>query len=446
MMSHPYLPLTDSERQTMLDEIGVKFFSDLLKDIPKELRLDRQLNLPPSLCEIELHTEFEKAINQTPPISLSFLGAGAYQHYIPTLVDHLANRSEFYTAYTPYQPEISQGFLQVIFEYQTLTAGLFGLPITNASLYDGPTALAEAVLMVAKETKKSRFLIPGTLSPHLRQVLQTYTKHLGIDLISLPAPNGLIDLPALEKSLTDSSAALIIQNPNLFGIIENFPELINTAKTRNVMVICYVHPLLLGIIESPGYLGADIVVAEGQPLGIPISYGGPYLGMIAASERFLRKMPGRIVGETVDRNGTRSFVLTLQTREQHIRREKATSNICSNQALCALRASIYLTTLGPEGFKETATRAYNNAHYLYDQLINLGLKPLYQAPYFIEFALKLPRPVAFYQPKLVEGGIFPGLNLGRFDPLLNDTLLICATEVFSKAELDTFVSELRCIL
>ncbi len=446
MMSHPYLPLTEKERQEMFDKIGINNFNDLLNDIPKELRLARELNLPPSLTEIELRAEFERTLNQARPITLSFLGAGAYQHHIPALVDHLANRSEFYTAYTPYQPEISQGVLQAIFEYQTLTAGLFGLPVTNASLYDGPTALTEAVLMVAKETKKSRFLIPGTISPHLKQVLLTYTGHLGIELISLPEQNGLIDLAALEESLTNSTAALIIQNPNLFGIIEDLPELINAAKNHNIIVICYVHPLLLGIVESPGCLGADIVVGEGQPLGIPLSYGGSYLGMIAASERFLRKMPGRIVGETVDRSGNRSFVLTLQAREQHIRRENATSNICSNQALCALRAAIYLTVLGPEGFKETATKAYNNAHYLYSQLLTLGIKPLYQAPFFMEFALKFPKPAAFYQSKLVDKGIFPGLDLGRLDPLLNDSLLICATEAFSKTDLETFVSELRCLL
>lgn len=445
-MNHPYLPLTEPERKKMFNRIGVQSFNELLMDIPQELRLNRPLNLPPPLSEIELAAEFGKAADQKPSISLSFLGAGAYQHYIPALVDHLAGRSEFYTAYTPYQPEISQGVLQAIFEYQTLTAGLFGLPVANASLYDGPTALAEAVLMVAKETKKSRFLIPGTLSPHLKQVLQTYTRHLGIELVPLPTQDGLIDLGDLNKACQSSTAALIIQNPNFFGLVENFPELIQAAKACNLMVICYVHPLLLGIVESPGSLGADVVVAEGQPLGIPLSYGGPYLGMMAASERFLRKIPGRIVGETVDQAGKRSYVLTLQTREQHIRREKATSNICSNQALCALRAAIYLTAQGPAGFKETALRAYHNAHYLFTQLANLGLKPLYQGPFFMEFAFKLPKPISFYQSKLIEKGIFPGFDLGRIDPLLNDSLLICATEVFSKKELDTFVNEMGCLL
>ena len=445
-MNHPYLPLTEPERQAILRKIGVQSFNDLLGDIPQELRLNLPLNLPSPSTEIELREEFEKTVNQERQLSLSFLGAGAYRHYIPTLVDHLAGRSEFYTAYTPYQPEISQGVLQAIFEYQTLTARLFGLPVTNASLYDGPTALAEAVLMVAKETKKSRFLIPGTLSPHLKQVLLTYTKHLGIELITLPIQNGLIDLAELEKACESTTAALIIQNPNFFGLIENYSELIKTAKALNLIAICYVHPLLLGIVESPGSLGADIVVAEGQPLGIHLSYGGPYLGMIAASERFLRKIPGRIVGETKDHTGKRSFVLTLQTREQHIRREKATSNICSNQALCALRAGIYLTVLGPAGFKETTLRAYQNAHYLFAQLTSLGLKPLYQGPFFIEFALKFPKPASFYQTKLIENGIFPGFDLGRVDPLLNDSLLICATEVFSKSDLDNFVKEMRRLL
>lgn len=445
-MNHPYLPLTEPERRTMLDSVGASSFEDLIVDIPKELRLNRPLNLQPPLSEIELRQEFEGILNKNKPISLSFLGAGAYQHYIPTLVDHLASRSEFYTAYTPYQPEISQGILQIIFEYQTLTASLFGLPVTNASLYDGPTALAEAVLMVAKETKKNRFLIPNTLNPVLKQILKTYTKPWDIELVPLSDQNGLIDLTALQKSLENPTAAIIIQNPNFFGIIEDMAKVINIAKNRNIMVICYCHPLLLGIVEAPGKLGADIVVAEGQPLGNPVSYGGPYLGMIAATERFLRRMPGRLVGETVDHQGKRSFVLTLQTREQHIRREKATSNICSNQALCALRAAIYLSVLGPEGFKETALRAYNNSHYLYERLINLGLKPFYQSPFFIEFTLKLPQPVSFYLPKLLQKGIVPGLDLGKLNPDLNNTLLICATEIFSKSELDTFVKELGALL
>lgn len=445
-MNHPYLPLTEPDRRTMLDNIGASSFEDLIVDIPKKLRLNRPLNLEPTLSEVELRQEFEGILSKNKQTSLSFLGAGAYQHYIPTLVDHLANRSEFYTAYTPYQPEISQGVLQAIFEYQTLTASLFGLPVTNASLYDGPTALAEAILMVAKETKKNLFLIPNTLSPILKQVLKTYTKPFNIELVPLVEQNGLIDLTSLKKSLIDPTAALIIQNPNFFGIVEDMAKVINIAKTRDIMVICYCHPLLLGVVEAPGNLGADIVVAEGQPLGNPISYGGPYLGMIAATERFLRRMPGRLVGETVDHQGKRSFVLTLQTREQHIRREKATSNICSNQALCALRAGIYLSVLGPEGFKETALRAYNNSHYLYAQLVNLGLKPLYEAPFFIEFPLKLPKPVSHYLPKLYQKGIVPGLDLKKFYPGLNDTLLICATEIFTKAELDNFVKELGGLL
>lgn len=430
----------------MLEKIGLSSFEDLLKDIPQELRLNRPLDLPLALTEIELRREFETLFASQSAPSLSFVGAGSYQHFIPALVDYLSGRSEFYTAYTPYQPEISQGMLQAIFEYQTLITRLFGLPIANASLYDGPTALAEAVLMVAKETKKHRFLIPGLLSPHLKQVLETYTKPWNIELVALPEDNGQIEVSALENCLNGSEAALIIQNPNFFGIIENMPKLIKAAKSRDLLVICYVHPLLMGIIESPGTLGADVVVGEGQPLGIPVSYGGPYLGLFAAGERFLRKIPGRIVGETKDRNGKRAFVLTLQTREQHIRREKATSNICSNQALCALRAAIYLTVLGPEGFKETAIRAYNNAHYLQAELMKLGLKPLYDAPFFIEFAVRLPKPAAFYQQKLIPKGILPGLDLGCYDPALNDAILICATEIFSEEELDTFISELGGLL
>lgn len=445
-MNHPYLPLTAENRRTMLESIGVNSFEDLLTDIPAGIRLDRPLKLPPPLTEVELRDYFNKKAAENQLYELSFLGAGVYQHYIPAVIDHLAGRSEFYTSYTPYQPEISQGVLQAIFEYQTYIAELFGLPVANASLYDGPTALAEAVLMAVKEKKGTKVLIPETLSPHLMQVLSTYTRNIGTKIIKITAKEGLIDPVFLERELDSETAAVVIQNPNFYGLIEDLPELISKIKQKEAIPICYVNPVTLGILESPGNLAAEIVVGEGQPLGLSPAFGGPYLGLMAVSERFIRRIPGRLVGETIDHQGKRAFVLTLQTREQHIRREKATSNICSNEALCALRSAIYLSVLGPQGLQEVAQRAYDNAHYLWENLRADGYQPLYNSPFFMEFAIKTPKPAGFYIERLPEKGIMPGLNLGLINPQLDHALLICATEIFSKDQLDRFCSEMRCLL
>lgn len=445
-MNHPYLPLTDSNRSEMLSQVGVNSVESLLSDIPSQVRLALPLNLPKSMTEIELTEYFTKTAAINLPLQLSFLGAGAYQHYIPAVISHLVNRSEFYTSYTPYQPEISQGVLQAIFEYQTFIAEIFGLPVANASLYDGPSALAEAVLMAVREQKSMRILVPETITPHLLTVVNTYTHHLNLEVVTIPTLNGLIDPVQLAKELQTETTAVVIQNPNFFGLIENLPDLIRIIKQNGAIPICYVHPLTLNVLEAPGNLGADIVVGEGQPLGLPLSYGGPYLGLMAVSERFMRRIPGRLVGETVDHHGKRAFVLTLQTREQHIRREKATSNICSNQALCALRAAIYLSILGPVGLKEVAQRAYDNAHYLYQELLAIGLTPLFDSPFFMEFAIKTPKPAAFYINKLLENGILAGLDLKISHPALPNSLLICATEIFSKDQLDLFVTQMRCLL
>ena len=372
-MNHPYLPLTDSERAAILQRIGCADFEALISELPKEIRLGRDLKLAASLTETELKANFNSFIQRNAPVSLSFLGGGAYQHLIPAVVDHLANRSEFYTAYTPYQPEISQGMLQAIFEYQTYVAELFGLPAANASLYDGPTALAEAVLMAVKTSSKQRVLLPPGLNPRIYQILKTYTASLPVELVTLNNQSGRIDPVALKTELASGAAAVVLQSPNFFGLIEDLAELIALTNAAGATAICYTDPLTLGILEAPGRLGAEIVVGEGQSLGLPLAYGGPYLGMMAVAERFLRRLPGRLVGETVDQQGRRAFVLTLQTREQHIRREKATSNICSNQALCALRAAIYLAAIGPTGLTEIAGRCFDNAHYLYSELLRVGL-------------------------------------------------------------------------
>jgi glycine dehydrogenase subunit 1 len=450
-MKHPYLPLTDDQRREMLAKIGVNQPADLFDGVPEAIRLHRPLNLPSSMNELELKKSFTALARKNSVPLLSFLGAGAYQHYIPAVIEHLAGRSEFYTAYTPYQPEFSQGILQAIFEYQTFIAELFGLPIANASLYDGATALAEAIIMTVKEFNNLRILIPDSLNPFTRKVIDTYTRNLGVELITIPAVQGKIDPRQLEAELKKATAAVVIQNPNFFGLFEDLPDLIAITKNHGAVPICSVHPLTLGLLESPGHQGAEIVVGEGQPLGLPLSYGGPFLGLMAVSERFLRKIPGRLVGETVDQNGNRAFVLTLQTREQHIRREKATSNICTNQALCALRASIYLSVMGPKGIAEVARRCYDNAHYLFSQLRSLGLEPFYDSPFFMEFTLKMPKPAHFYRERLMEKGYLAGLDLsvvfppetrGRYE----NTLLICATEVFTREDLDALVTEMRCLL
>ncbi len=445
-MIHPYLPLTDDNRTFMLNQIGVESIEDLLSDLPSDKRLKHPFNIPPPMTEVELSEHFRTIAGLNRKAKLSFLGAGAYQHYIPAIIDHLAFRSEFYTAYTPYQPEISQGILQAIFEYQTFISELFGLPVANASLYDGASALAEAILMAFRETKSkknSRLLLPETLSPHLLTVIKTYTQSCNFSIEWIPAQNGIICPSDLANLLQTEAAAVVLQNPNFLGFLEDLPELLQIVKNSNAFAICYVDPLTLAILEAPGHLGADIVVAEGQPLGLPLSYGGPYLGLMAVCEQFKRNIPGRLVGETVDSQGNRAFVLTLQTREQHIRREKATSNICSNQTWCALRAAIYLATLGPVGFREVAQRAFDNAHYLLEEFLKIGFQPLFSTPFFLEFPIRTPKPASFYIERLLEKNIVAGFDLLSTYPDLENTLLICATEIFSKEQLDFFLDEMR---
>lgn len=444
-MKHPYLPLTDAHRQEMLNIIGVGDVEDLLEDIPKSLRLNRKLGLPSSEAESNLRTIFNKWATQNKLPEISLLGAGVYDHYIPAVVDYLAGRSEFYTAYTPYQPEISQGMLQVIFEFQTFISELFGLPFANASLYDGATALAEAVLMAVKESKKNRVLIPESLNPAYRKVLETYTKNLDVAIEVIPHVDGIIEPQIVEKLLEKPAAAVVVQNPNFFGIIEDLSEIIKIVKANQSFMICTVNPLGLALFEAPGKLGADIVVGEGQPLGLPMAYGGPYLGLMAVSEQFLRRIPGRIVGQTVDLDGKRAFVLTLQTREQHIRREKATSNICSNQALCALRATVYLSLLGPQGFKDVAKRCFNNAHYLQTCLKAIGYQPLFDKSFFMEFTIKTPMNSKIWMEKLLKKGILGGYELERAFPELTQGLMMSVTEKMSKDQLDWVIREMEAI-
>ncbi|MFS8541376.1 MAG: aminomethyl-transferring glycine dehydrogenase subunit GcvPA, partial [Tissierellales bacterium] len=356
---YPYIPNTPDDEKQMLEAIGVESIDELFKDIPESVRLNRELNLKPSMSELEVSRYLSNLSQQNKSINelTCFLGAGAYDHYIPSIVGHITSISEFYTSYTPYQPEISQGTLQYIFEYQTLICNLTGMDVSNASLYDGGTAVAEAAFMAANVSRKNQIIVSKTVNPQYREVLNTYAHLQKLEVIEIDDDGGVTNLEELKKHVSDNTAAVIVQNPNFFGIIEDLKAIEEiTHSQKKALFIDIVNPISLGILKKPADLGVDIVVGEAQPLGIPLQFGGPYLGFIATRKQFMRKLPGRIVGQTVDVDGRRGYVLTLQAREQHIRREKATSNICSNQGINTLAAVVYLVTLGKKGLREVATQ------------------------------------------------------------------------------------------
>jgi glycine dehydrogenase subunit 1 len=370
-----------------------------------------------------------------------FLGGGIYDHYIPSVVDHVLRRSEFYTAYTQYQPEISQGYLQALWEYQSLICELTGMAVANASLYDGGTALAEAAMMAAGATGRSELLVANTIHPHYRTVLSTYAIDRGYTISELGYQDGQINSNELQSKLSKTTAAILLQSPNFFGCIEEVETIAAMAHAQGALVIAAVDPISLGLLEAPGKLGVDIVVGEGQSLGLPLAFGGPYLGFFATTEKLMRKMPGRIVGQTTDQEGKRGFVLTLQAREQHIRREKATSNICSNEALCALAAAVYLSTVGKEGFKQIAALSSQKARYAHKQLIAVtGCEAVFSAPFFKEFVVRLNQPVAEFNKQLLQDKIIGGLDLGRHYPELSGCTLIAVTEKRSRQEIDRLVA------
>ena len=448
-MSWSYLPHTAADRQKMIAAIGVRSVDDLFDDIPDQLRLNRKLNLPNALSEAELVKNMHKLANKNRNVEdyICFLGAGAYDHYIPSVVDHIVRRSEFYTAYTQYQAEISQGYLQVLWEYQSMICEITGMDVANASLYDGGTATAEAAMMACSALRRNEILVSGTVHPNYRTVVQTYAVDRGYTVKNIGYIDGTIDFAALEQAVGKKTAAVILQIPNFFGSIEDLRRISQLAHAQGSYVIAVVDPISLGILENPGALGADIVVGEGQSMGLPLSFGGPYLGFFAVKEKLMRKMPGRIVGQTVDTHGRRGFVLTLQAREQHIRREKATSNICSNEALCALASSVYLASLGKQGFQEVARQCLRKAHYAYDALCRLkGCKGMSSVPFFKEFVIKLDKPVAEVNQSLLQAGILGGLDLGRYDPELDRCMLLCVTEKRSQAEIDSLVKEMGAAL
>ncbi|HET8586335.1 MAG TPA: aminomethyl-transferring glycine dehydrogenase subunit GcvPA [Candidatus Limnocylindria bacterium] len=442
-----YSPHTDADREHMLATIGVASVDELFADIPPAVRASR-FELPPPLVEQQARAELSRVASANRIPRISFLGAGAHRHLIPAVVWEVIGRSEFATSYTPYQPEVSQGTLQSIYEFQSLICELTGMEVATASHYDGATAAAEAALMACRLTRRDRIAISTAVHPQIRRVLATYCSGLGIQIVEVPADltdagSGLTPVPAVEAALDDGVACLVAQQPNFFGGIEPMAELADAAHARGAQLVAVVEPVSLALLQPPAAYGADLVAAEGQPLGVPLSYGGPYVGLMAAPMSAVRQMPGRLVGATVDSRGQRGYALTLQAREQHIRREKAASNICTNQALCALAATAYLSAVGPAGLREVAELSMTQARHVTAAIEAAGCgERRFGAPYFSEVAVRVPDAARRYAA-LVEQGIVAGYPLWRDYPELADTLLLAATELTTDEEIELFVSALR---
>ena len=439
-----FIPITDTDLKEMLQTIGVDALDDLFRDIPKEIP-HVKLNLPGPLSEpelIKLLRDLGKKNKNTSETD-NYLGAGSYEHFIPSVVNSLAQRAEFVTAYTPYQAEASQGTLQSIYEYQTLICQLTGMDVSNASLYEGGSALAEAVLVSYrnKNISSGKVLVSKTVHPEYRQVINTYTKSLPIEIIEIPYKDGVTDIDFVKDNICDNTLSIVVQSPNFFGCLEPLWEITPLAKQHNALSILSSYPISLGILKSPSEFGFDIVTGEGQALGNPIMFGGPYLGYFACTKELLRKMPGRIVGRTKDTQGKDGFVLTLQTREQHIRREKATSNICTNQALNALTACIYLCTLGKQGLTELAKLNVYLSHYAKDKICKVsGLNDVFPGPFFNEFVIK----GNIDKEELLNNQIIGGFSLEKFYPELKDCSLWCVTETKTKEQIDKLIEVLKC--
>ena len=441
-----YLPNTEQNQRQMLDVIGAGSIEDLLARVPPKARLARPLNVGAALAESDLvrHLGELAAANADADSHVCFLGGGAYDHYVPSPINHLILRGEFFTAYTPYQPEASQGTLRSIYEYQTMIAELTGMDVANASIYDGGSSLAEAALMARAATGRQEIVLAAGVNPRYRLVAATYGEGPGMRLRDVPAPAGVLDLDAARKLCGPRTAALIVQSPNFYGCLEDIAAAAEIAHAAGALLVVAADPVNLGVLEAPGRLGADVVVGEGQGLGVPLSYGGPYLGVFAAKRDFVRRMPGRLVGATVDHDGRRGFVLTLQTREQHIRRDKATSNICTNVALCALMATIYLATLGKRGLVRVGELSAAKAHYAADRLTQIpGVSLRFDAPFFKEFTLRLPKPPERVAARLAKSKILAGLPLKSFDRKLADCLLVAVTEKRTKREIDQLAEALE---
>lgn len=444
-----YIPVTELEKEEMLKEIGINSIDELFKDIPEDLRFKGELKLPKGLSEYETRKALIKmAAKNTDMNSLAnYMGAGAYNHYVPTLVDHLLSRSEFYTAYTPYQPEISQGTLQSIYEFQTIVCELFGMDVSNASVYDGATAVAEAMVM-ACDKKKNEIIISRGIHKEYAETVETYANGLGFVVKYAELEDGITPVEAYEAQATDATAAYVVMYPNFYGCIEDVQKIADAAHARKALMIVSVSDLsAMGILEAPGNLGADIVVGDGMPFAGPLSFSGPSIGLIATTDKLVRKLPGRITGITVDKDGKRAFVLTMQAREQHIRREKASSNICSNQALFALANNITLSTLGKYGLKEMAENTLTNAHYCRDRLLEIdGIEMLYDQPFYSEFALKLPIPARVLQKHLLKYDILGPVDLSMFDENMANVGLFFVSEIRSKDDMDRLALAVEVII
>jgi len=442
-----YISLSDKDKKEMLARVGVSSIDELYGCLPDELRLKRRLRLPEAASEPELVEKFERlAGKNTFPGMLSFLGAGSYRHFIPSVVDYLSSRGEFLSPYTPYQPELSQGTLQVIFEYQTLICQLTGMDISNASLYDGASAAAEAVLMANRLNNKPKILVARSLHPEYRETILTYIKNLGVRIEEVGFTSaGTLDLEDVARKLDKDTSAVLVQSPNFFGVIEDLEKIGEFAHGHQALfVVTVAEALSLGILEAPGNAGADVVCGEAQSFGLPPNFGGPYLGFMACKKEHLRQLPGRITGQTTDVDGKRGFVLTLSTREQHIRREKATSNICTNQAWCALRATIFLETLGHDGLRELTIHNIQKAEYAADRLGRIaGVIRKFTGRFFNEFVLELPREVGKVNEALLAKNIVGGLDLGRYYPELSRAALVCVTEMQTKEDIDRLAAALE---
>ena len=445
---HPYLPLTEEDKKIMLKKIGISSIDDLFSDIPESVRLNRKLNINDGMSELEVESYIKDIAksNKSCEDLTCFLGAGVYDRYIPSVIKHIISRSEFYTAYTPYQAEISQGTLQAIFEYQTVMANLTGMEVSNASMYDGATACVEAAQMAANVTRRKNIVVSKTLNPEVRKVLKTYLRFKDLNLIEIDETSGVTDIDKLKDELNKDTAAVIVQTPNFLGLIEELQDVEKYVHDNKSLLIVFCDPISLGILKSPGEYGADVVVGEGQSLGNSMNYGGPYLGFLTTTKKYMRKIPGRIVGETTDSEGKRGYVLTLQAREQHIRREKASSNICSNEALNALTALIYLTTLGKKGIREVAYQNVQKSHYAFKKLIESGkYKAVFDKPFFNEFVVTSKNSVGDVNKTLLENKILGGYDMEKQYSSYKNSMLLCVTEKRTKNEIDKLTSVLEGI-
>ncbi len=442
----PFACTSPDDEKAMLAAISAKTFDDLFAHIPAEFQ-SNEFNLPEGLSEMEMMQQIRAIARKNSSDLTNFCGAGFYDHFIPAAVNSLTSRGEFFTAYTPYQPEAAQGTLQAMFEYQTAITRLTNMEVSNASLYDGGTALFEGMMMALRITKRNRVLVDEGVSPIYRTMLRSYTRNLKIEYREVPLSGGLADRAAFAKQLDNTVGAVLLQNPNFFGCLDDLTDVIAQAHAAGAVAVVSAYPISLGIVKTPGEMDADIVTGDGQSLGLPLSFGGPYLGFMATKKKYVRNMPGRIVGATKDEQGRRGYVLTLQAREQHIRREKAASNICTNMQLCALRSLIYLSLLGKHGFTDVSRQCMDRAGYAWTRLKAIkGVEPLYDRPFFNEFALKLPKDAGEVVSDLISEGIAAGFPAGRYYEGMENVLLVACTEKRTKKEIDILAAKLESVL